>query len=84
MATRTPRWNAAVATVCRELEAYAAHRDAGRSVLETAFAMRIERGTATQYERTLSAMLATLTTDNPTNSTAPDLPGPRAATAPTK
>lgn len=70
MATETLTWAAAVEIVCCELEEFAAHRDAGRSVLETALAMCIERGRAEQYERTLSTLLAALKTG-----AAPEAPG---------
>lgn len=63
MATQTLTWRAAVEIVCCELEEFAAHRNAGRSVLETGLAMGIGRATAAQYERTISTLLAALKTE---------------------
>lgn len=64
MATETMNWQAAVEIVCDELEEFAVHRDAGHSVPETALAMEISPVTAEQYERTITLLLAALTTQN--------------------
>lgn len=70
MATENLTWRAAVEITCCELEEFAAHRDARRTVAEAALAMGIEAATATQYERTLRNLLAVLTKDLTTPSPA--------------
>lgn len=79
MATENLTWPAAVEIVCCELEEFAAHRDAGRSVAEAALAMQITPTTGEQYQRTLTLLLAALTKKDEA------APGPgRPETAPQK
>ncbi|MGH3379522.1 MAG: hypothetical protein ACRDP6_32785 [Actinoallomurus sp.] len=71
MATENLAWRAAVEIVCCELEEHAAHRDAGRSVAETAVAMGVGSETAAQYERTITLILAALTSQAAEDAQAP-------------
>jgi hypothetical protein len=74
MAASTLTWPAALRIICAELVEYAAHRDAGRSMTETAEAMGIGPTTADHYEDTITRLLAAVTT-----SAAPGEGPPRAA-----
>ena len=60
MVTRALTWRAAVDLACEQLLEFAAQRDTGHSVAETAVAMGIGLQTAVRYERTLTLLLAVL------------------------